>query len=289
LRPIIVQPGDTFSPPYDLPQLNVVYHGEGSPGRYTFEQISLTRILDQGPLDPMGWQYLVVMDSATGDITAAKKMGLWGHNFSRISDTQYAYYRWPMTRFRRMEDFNMNAGVGQHWGDIVVTDLSFREQQVVRSDSDFFSIDTHAIAIRPNGNLLYLDTAAVPTNSFIGQCAEVCFLLSQVVTEIDGGGNIIRAFDLADYYNPVESLNIMVAEADDFTALDYIHVNSLDVDPRRQHHHLGSPLRRGAQAGWRNRRGHLADGRPAQPEQSVHLHQRSAKRLLTPAHSTNSR
>jgi hypothetical protein len=96
------------------------------------------------------------------------------------------------------------------------------------SPPDSFLIDPHEFKILENGNyfILAVDTHEFDMSPFIEGGKENAVLRDNIILEYNSRNELVFEWNSKDYFHPADALNEQLSQP----YIDYVHVNSIDVD-----------------------------------------------------------
>ncbi len=211
--------------PANFPELNVEITGETLPGEI---YIALT-----GEVGVQPRNYLLKLDSQTGEVTFAKRVSHSARHFTRFNDELDVHHNenWIVNTLytNGLYRFGLRGLDGGHW--------VFMDENYNRVEAPFNvpgHHDLHEILELQNGNFLVIlnqrDYEPLPAKD----CEQNCLLITQDLVQVDPNGNIVHVYELDSFYDETDSPAIREMQAGyrgRVNVYDVTHINSAFEDP----------------------------------------------------------
>jgi hypothetical protein len=211
-------------------------------GRITFDSLAFNRLIQRidPPLGADRW--IVELDSATGEFINVISAPVAAGNFKWHEAGYYSYgYSEPATMLEAQTRLRSGEGVlvATLNASFVVTDDDLN--QLLHIGDINMPLDPHELTFLPNGNFAFFSTQVMDIPDDFHRCQEPpCVLLYQHMHEMNLDGEIVRTWDLRDYYAPEDlppSLNSdeyqprAAGYPDAPEVVDLTHMNTITITP----------------------------------------------------------
>ncbi len=217
---------------------------DGSPieGSITFDSLAWHRITNR--IDPPlgNDRFIVEIDSATGEFLKVLSVPIGAGN---LKWNDIGYFSYSLSVGANVLQAQARLATGKSAlvpilnGSLVIADNNLDE--ILRIGDVDMPLDPHEITFLPNGNFMFYSTQAMDIPDDFHRCLEPpCVLLYQNMHEMTLDGDIVRTWDMRDYYAPEDlppSLN-----SDEFQprlrgypdapeVVDHTHMNTINLVP----------------------------------------------------------
>lgn len=211
-------------------------------GRILLDSLDFNRIsMGQAPATGND-RFIVELDSATGEIVKQIAPSIAAGNFQYHPVGYYSYsFSAPLTMIqaRARVQSGQSPLVALLNSTLIVTDEDLNE--VVRFGSVAMPLDPHELTFLPNGNLVFFSSQLMEIPDDFHRCLEPpCTLLYQNMHEATLDGDIVRTWDLRDYFALEDLPESLYSDeyqprargyVDALEVVDHTHMNAITLAP----------------------------------------------------------
>lgn len=208
--------------PADLPAVNVMLRGRQTEGILYFEATNIFSTDNN---------YMMQLDTTTGDVIMAKRFDAFGMKFERHNDDIMSYYEYTQRQWNAQANHIGYGGIRYHTGGVMR--IMNNEYRVVQTIEDGIHVDSHDLAVLDDGSYIYFGTEERPLDRRDSTitCLLDCFVLGQTLERVYPDGTKRTIWNSLDHYTQSDFVMDDVFELNHNILYDVIHANSVNVAP----------------------------------------------------------